>query len=186
VPSDAALRALCALAGRGVAVRALTNSLASTDVPAVHAGYARYRPRLLACGVQLHEMHPGSDDQKSRRRRLSSGASLHAKALVIDREQVFMGSMNFDPRSRQTNTEVALHAISAALGERLGLLFDESVAPDQAWRVTLERAGDPRSPLRWDGVEQGEPVSLRSEPEASLWRRAAALLLGAVLDEELL
>jgi putative cardiolipin synthase len=35
---------------RGVQVRVLTNSLASTDVGAVHAGYAKYREPLLRGG----------------------------------------------------------------------------------------------------------------------------------------
>lgn len=186
VPSESAMELLCSLAARGVVVRTLTNSLASTDVLAVHPGYARYRPRLLACGVQLFEMHPGSDEPPARRRRLSSGASLHAKALVVDREQVFMGSMNFDPRSRQTNTEIALHATSALLGGRLGALFDEAVAPDQAWRVHLRRPGDAAAPLRWEGVERGVAVVHTTEPEASRLRRLTSVLLGALLDEELL
>ena len=32
---------------KGVRIRVLTNSLASTDAPAAHAGYARYRNDLL-------------------------------------------------------------------------------------------------------------------------------------------
>ncbi|HVE54308.1 MAG TPA: phospholipase D family protein, partial [Ramlibacter sp.] len=41
---------------RGVRVRVLTNSLASNDAPAAHAGYARYRERLLDLGIEVHEM----------------------------------------------------------------------------------------------------------------------------------
>jgi putative cardiolipin synthase len=186
VPGDVATGVLCGLAERGVAVRVLTNSLASTDVPAVHSAYARYRPRLLACGVQVHELRPAEQTSSAGRRRLSSGASLHAKALVVDREQVFMGSMNFDPRSRQINTEVALHAASAALGARLGGLFDEALTPEQAWRVELERPGDADSPLRWSGEDGAQPLVHHSEPDASTWQRLAALLLGALIDEELL
>jgi putative cardiolipin synthase len=186
VPGDFAIGVLCRLAERGVAVRVLTNSLASTDVPAVHPAYARYRPRLLACGVQLHELRPAAQPDGGVRRRLSSGASLHAKAVVVDRELVFMGSMNLDPRSRQLNTEVALQATSAALGARLGALFDDAVAPDQAWLVELERSGDAASPLRWTGDDGAQPIVHLREPDAGAWRRLAALLLGALLDEELL
>lgn len=74
-------------------MKVLTNSLASTDVPVVHAGYARYRSRLLACGVQLYERRPGDGSARSDRARLSSGASLHAKAVVVDRKWVLLGSM---------------------------------------------------------------------------------------------
>ena len=80
---------LCDLTRRGVRVRVLTNSLASTDVAAVHAGYARYRPRLLACGVSLHEMQPwlwraGADGDRaaSRQGRDRLAAEPDARALL--------------------------------------------------------------------------------------------------------
>jgi putative cardiolipin synthase len=116
IPSERGVGVLCGLASRRVRVRVLTNSLASTDVPVVHAGYARYRPRLLACGVALHERRPGDSSARSARARLSSGASLHAKAVVVDRKWVLLGSMNLDPRSRLSNTEVAVSVESATLG----------------------------------------------------------------------
>jgi len=56
IPAESGMAALAAAVSRGVRVRILTNSLASTDVPAVHGGYARLRPRLLAAGAELHEM----------------------------------------------------------------------------------------------------------------------------------
>ena len=46
------------LAGAGVDVTVVTNSLASTDVPAVHAGYVPYRRELLEAGVQIYEVRP--------------------------------------------------------------------------------------------------------------------------------
>ena len=47
IPSEQGLALFSALHARGVRVRILTNSLAATDVPAVHTGYARVRERLL-------------------------------------------------------------------------------------------------------------------------------------------
>jgi putative cardiolipin synthase len=186
VPSDRSVEVLCALPARGVAVRLLTNSLASTDVPAVHAGYARYRPRLLACGVQLFELRPAAGDGGALRQRLSSGASLHAKAVVVDRQWVLMGSMNLDARSRHLNTEVALQVDSAALGAQMGALFDASTTLDQVWQPSLARAGDAGSGLRWQGLDNGQLVISTEEPGASLWRHAAAALLGWLIDESLL
>ena len=183
VPGEGSIEAMCALVARGVAVRVLTNSLASTDVPAVHAGYARYRQGMLACGVQLFELRPANGSQ---RQRLSSGASLHAKAVVIDRQWVLMGSMNLDARSRRVNTEVALQVDSTALGAQLGALFDASTTLDQVWQPVLAVPGDGRSALLWRGLDDGRPVTLRGEPQASAWRQAAAALLGWLIDEELL
>jgi putative cardiolipin synthase len=120
------------------------------------------------------------------RARLSSGASLHAKAAVVDRKWVLLGSMNLDPRSRLSNTEVAVSVETAALGAQLGELFDEAASPDQAFRVELARRGDERSPLVWTGEENGKPVSFTSEPLAGWWRRFVSALLGALAPEEML
>ena len=51
IPGDRGTAYLTGLVARGVDVKVLTNSLASTDEPPVHAGYARYRRDLLAGGV---------------------------------------------------------------------------------------------------------------------------------------
>lgn len=186
IPSERGVGVLCGLAARRVGVKVLTNSLASTDVPVVHAGYARYRSRLLACGVQLYERRPGDGAARSARARLSSGASLHAKAVVVDRKWVLLGSMNLDPRSRLSNTEVAVSVESAALGAQLGELFEEAAAPDQAFRVALAEPRNERSPLVWTGDEQGKPVSFTTEPLAGWWRRFVSALLGALAPEEML
>ena len=183
IPSDRGVAGLCSLVGKGVRVRILTNSLASTDVPVVHAGYARYRPRLLACGVELYEMQRGA---KTTRRGLSSGASLHAKAVIADRAALIIGSMNLDPRSRQVNTEVAVRIESPILGEQLGALFDEAVAPDQAFRVELAEPGNAAAALVWLGENDGKAVRLDSEPLASWWRHFVSGFLGGLAPEELL
>lgn len=183
IPSERGLGSLCSLAGKGVRVRILTNSLASTDVPIVHAGYARYRPRLLACGVELYELRPG---KKAIRRGWSSGASLHAKAIIVDRRMLIIGSMNLDPRSRELNTEVAVQVDSPVLGEQLAALFGEAVALDQAFRVELLEPGNARAGLFWFGEEEGLAAHFDSEPMASLWRRLLSGWLGGLAPEELL
>lgn len=183
IPSERGLQGLCSLVERGVSVRILTNSLASTDVLVVHAGYARYRPRLLACGVELHELQPGA---KSTRHGLSSGASLHAKAVIVDRSVLIIGSMNLDPRSRRLNTEIALRIESDALGSQLGALSDASIALDQAFSVELAESGNAQSTLVWRGERDGKPVLFENEPLAGWWRRFVSGVLGALAPEELL
>ena len=56
VPGSRMMAVYGQLRKRGVRVRVLTNSLASNDAPAAHAGYARYRQELLDMGVELYEM----------------------------------------------------------------------------------------------------------------------------------
>ena len=45
---------------RGVNVRILTNSLASNDVLAAHAGHANYRKQLLEAGAEVYELRADS------------------------------------------------------------------------------------------------------------------------------
>ena len=52
VPGDAELALIRRLRERGVRVRMLTNSLASTDMPIVHAGYMRYRDAAARIGLR--------------------------------------------------------------------------------------------------------------------------------------
>jgi len=188
IPNEQGIGILSALARRGVRVRILTNSLASTDVAVVHAGYARLRARLLAAGVELYEARPDAPPDAIRRWRpgASSGASLHAKAIVVDRESVLVGSMNLDPRSRLSNTEVALLIESAALGGQLGALFEKATSPDQAFHVELTESGNASSPLVWLGRQDGQPVRYTQEPLASWWRRMVSSVFGALAPEELL
>ncbi len=186
IPGDAGVASLCALHRRGVRVRVLTNSLATTDVPVVHAGYAQYRPRLVACGIELHELRRRAGERPARGIGFSSGASLHAKAVAVDRSTVLVGSMNLDPRSRDLNSEIGVLIDSPVLGARIGRLFEDATAPDQAFRVRLAAPDDPASALRWEGTDGGRPDSHDTEPLAGWWRRALARVLGAITPVALL
>ena len=58
VPGPKGMAFLKSLRDRGVKVTVLTNSLSSTDEPAVHVGYSRYREDMLKMGVDLYELSP--------------------------------------------------------------------------------------------------------------------------------
>src|SRR4030095_14728144 len=109
VPGPAGVQAFRDLTGRDVKVAILTNSLAANDVPIVHTGYARYRAELLRTGVELYELSP---TRMFRNDELlipaMSLGRLHAKAAVIDELVVYIGSVNLDPRSDSTNTELGM------------------------------------------------------------------------------
>src|SRR5204863_6067167 len=69
IPTRVAVEFVKGLTSRGVRVRILTNSLASTDVAIAHAAYARYRSDLLAAGCEIYELRPdasrrGEDDDQ--------------------------------------------------------------------------------------------------------------------------
>jgi putative cardiolipin synthase len=182
IPARPGLATLQDLTRHGVRVRVLTNSLASTDVPAAYAGYERYRGRLLASGVELYEQKPDIVAREAGAKRPSlSGSALHAKAIIVDRAAVIVGSMNLDPLSRLHNTEVAVFAQSPALGK----LFDEAVLPTRAFRVRLGTPGRDDAALVWIGEQDGNVVRYEHDPLAGFWRRASASLLGLFVPEEI-
>jgi len=160
---------------RGVRVRILTNSAASNDVMAAHAGYAPTRKKLLKAGAELYELRPDSD--LTREWSVLAGksrAALHAKALVFDRQSVCIGSFNLDPRSIVLNTEIGLMIDSPQLANQLAAWMDGGISPGSAYRVTL----DARDDLMWTARdEEGQPVEYGSDPDVSLWRR---FMIGAM------
>jgi cardiolipin synthase C len=163
------------LAHQGVQVRVLTNSLASNDVAAVHAGYAKRRRELLAAGIQLYELKR-VDPSARHRAGGSSAGSLHAKTLQIDDQSLFVGSFNFDPRSVRLNTEMGVVIQNRAMARELAAYFDSGLV-QRAYRVKLSSDG---RHLEWvETTAQGERV-LNTEPEASLWRRALVKVLSVL------
>jgi putative cardiolipin synthase len=176
VPSREETAHLGALEARGVAVRVLTNSLASQNHAIVHAGYAQRRRGLLARGVELFEYRPRPAQAGTPALAGSDGAlTMHAKSFVVDRRYAFVGSLNLDPRSQLLNTEMGIVVDSPPLAAALARYFEAATAPANAYSVRFANAS-PRSPLRWHAEEDGRAVVLSSEPEATFGRRLKVLI----------
>ena len=174
VPGKSGVAFLKQLRERGVRVRILTNSLASTDVGIVHAGYSRYRRDLLRAGVELYELNKITS--KEDRRDWSRGnigrakSSLHAKTFTVDRETIFIGSLNLDARSVVQNTEIGVVIESPEIAAHLSSNFDANI-DEVAFRLTLDEDGQGVEQLRWHGVVDGEPTTFSTDPYTSFWRR---------------
>ena len=161
----------------------VTNSLAATDEPVVHTGYRRYRPQMLALGVNLYELSPQRVSRSLRLGRFSSSIGrLHAKSAVVDQEKVFIGSMNFDPRSDQHNTEMGLFIDSPVIAQQVLKLVDV-IRQQGAYRVTL--AADGRD-LVWTATDPGGVDHEVEEPETDIWTRAMLEVLSVITPEGLL
>ena len=181
VPGKRGVEVAKRMQDRGVRLRVLTNSLAATDAPIVHVGYAKYRGELVDDGVELYELRPTLGDRpKMIGTFRSSQASLHVKSIVVDRSTLFVGSMNIDPRSIALNTETGLIIRSPVLSEAVARLFDDSVR-DSAYRVTKDDGH-----LRWTTHENGKEVVVDHEPEVGLGRRTWIQMLAPLTPEELL
>ena len=174
VPGRAGVALILQLVRKGVKVAILTNSLAANDVAVVHAGYARWRKKLLRHGVELFELKPTSrprPEVHDRGLTGNSGSSLHAKTFSIDGKKVFIGSFNFDPRSALLNTEMGLVIESEKLAQRIHHRFLRSQR-ETAWQLKLTRWGK----IHWIDREGGSEKELKKEPDTSLWRRLLVLV----------
>ncbi len=174
VPGKAGVAFLRELREKGVEIKILTNSLASTDVSIVHAGYVRYRKALLRAGVDLRELNKltMADERKALKQERIGGSksSLHAKAFVVDRKILFIGSMNLDPRSVSQNTEIGVLIQSPALAGRIASEYDRQI-DSAAFRLELKKTPSGAEQLLWHGYVGGRPVTFRKEPMTSFWRR---------------
>lgn len=107
------------ITARGVKIRMLTNSLASSDSAITQAAYLRYKDFLLSIGVELWE-YRGPD-------------TYHAKSFLIDDKIAIIGSYNLDPRSAHLNTEVAVAVDDPDAAAELKESMDEHLS--QAFKI---------------------------------------------------
>ena len=183
VPGPHGMAFLRSLRDRGVALSVMTNSLGATDEPAVHLGYKRYREDMLRMGIDLYEL--SASRVKMNERMFLFGASLgrlHAKLVVIDRKLLFVGSMNLDPRSATTNTELGAVIDSPQLAKELLRIIDIDRL-QSAYRVRLKKNGPG---VEWFSSEGDKEMVLTEEPDSSMWLRFKQWLLSPFVPEELL
>jgi putative cardiolipin synthase len=182
IPGDKGMALLGSLRSRGVKVKVLTNSLAATDEPLVHIGYERYRVPMLKLGVELHELSPVRATHSKRLGFLRhQHGRLHAKTAVIDRRYIFLGSMNFDPRSDKFNTEMGVFIDSEPLAREMLRLVDLDKL-QASYQVVLKPDGG----LRWMAYTDEGEVEFSDEPEADRLTQFLLKLLAPLAPEELL
>jgi cardiolipin synthase C len=166
IPDDAFMSDLRELSARGVAIHILTNSLSSQDVPAVNSHYEGYRSAILETGAVLHEMRADPAIQATLvdtppvRGRFTG---LHVKAMVVDRERVFVGSMNLDPRSEIFNSEMGVIVDSVPLARELAGAMQRDMSGANSWHVAAGSDGA----LRWTS----DAGTLSRQPARSAWQR---------------
>jgi putative cardiolipin synthase len=191
VPAPDEFTALKDLRAREIHVGILTNSLKSTPDIVAHAGYTKFRVALLKEGVALYEIRSllgntrGSGETPLVAHYGNYG--LHAKLLVFDRKRIFVGSMNFDQRSKHLNTEIGLIIDSPELARQTATRFENMVRPDNVYTLAW-RESTPGAPahLVWDTQEDGKAVEYTKEPERSSWQRFDMKILSWLpVDQEL-
>lgn len=130
---------------RGVKIRILTNSLASTDNVEAFSGYQKDRKKILKTGVRIFEFRPDAAE----RTKIMTGElqktldhkpifGLHAKSMVIDKKITVIGTFNLDPRSANLNTECIVIVHSDKISEGVLIGMEEEFKPGNSWETTLE------------------------------------------------
>ncbi|OAN11038.1 cardiolipin synthetase [Photobacterium jeanii] len=179
VPTEEGAEALAQAARDGKKITIITNSLASNDVFAVHGWYAKRRQTLLAAGVKLYETKVDPQVNKQHSWLGSSRTSLHAKTYIMDREQLFVGSFNFDPRSAQYNTEMGVVIDSPVFAAKVYQALEPNLKKN-TYRLALDSNGD----VVW--IDDHKQQTLTSEPDVSYLRRFGAWFSGILPIEDLL
>ena len=151
--------------GRGVRIRMLTNSIRSNNHLTAHSAYRNHIRALLDNGAELHEVRIDASDRDIYM--LSpieeKQLALHAKALVIDFDKVFIGSANLDPRSLRINTEMGLLIESEALNAEVRKAVTPDFSQTNAWLLELDEDGR----VIWVSHD----ATLTEQPAASMLQR---------------
>jgi len=183
VPGTTGVDAFADLRRRGVKVVILTNSLAANDVPIVHIGYARYRVPLLRTGVELYELsRSGVDHDEPVAIPSMSLGRLHAKAAVLDQSIVYIGSMNLDPRSDSTNTELGIFVRCPELAGDVARAINMS----RLHSAYLVGFGSDGQSLEWRLTGERPEKVFTSEPDVTPIMEFRNMLLAPFVPEQLL
>jgi putative cardiolipin synthase len=189
VPGAEMMKQFADIRKRGVRVRVLTNSLASNDAVAAHAGYARYREGLIAMGIEMYEMRSeqrgtvasfGTGSGSGGGSSGASRASLHAKAVVVDNRLLVVGSMNLDLRSKLQNSEVAIVIRNRKLAQEATALIEPGLSHG-AYKVELKDGQ-----LIWRAPRGSGLADATSEPDASLGLKLMVRMIAPFAPDEML
>ena len=168
IPNGPMLGNLTALSTKGVDVRILTNSAASTNHGVVHAYYSKYRKQLLSENIELYEVQgTGALATYLDRVGEDAHAGLHTKAMVVDERLSVIGSYNMDPRSRVWNSEIALVVDDANFAAEVLQEMERDFSPKAAWRLSL----DEKESVVWTGEFEGAETQFHRDPGSTWWDR---------------
>ena len=156
------------LAG-GVTTRLMTNSQEATDVMPVHSAWMKYRDDIVRAGGDVIELRARPDIAPTTSlAQLLGGSlsSLHAKAIAVDNQRIFIGSFNFDPRSASLNTEMGFLIESPRIATAMAHAMDSNNA---VYKVEQSEAGD----IVWiEDIGNGEVITHSEEPGTTAFERA--------------
>ena len=174
IPSDALMQEFKILRARDVEVIVVTNSLSSTDVFPVYGGYKDYIEPLLKMGVKIYELKGDSLKKlaKKKKKQNPPKVSLHTKMIILDDDELDIGSANLDPRSNKLNTELVMLIQSKKLVKEQLAEVDEILSLKYFYQLSWGKHpfdGDDTitdGPI-WETLENGEMKTYYTPPQTS-------------------
>jgi putative cardiolipin synthase len=156
IPNDTALALFKEAIARGVSVRISTNSMANNDNLKAVSGYLKRRKQILAAGVKVFEYKPQPGIQGKLQERYAIVKDkpifvIHAKTLVVDGAEVFIGTFNLDPRSMNLNTESGVFLPDPRIAREVEAAIERDMSPENSWDASRE-TGDGYAPF-WRRVK---------------------------------
>ena len=144
--------------------------------PATSATAPRCSTSAFAC---TRWRRAGSSAARTSARSASRSAASMPRRRRSTASCMFIGSLNFDPRSEKHNTELGLLIHSPELTGQL-LQLAELVISEAAYQVRL---GPDRKSLEWHiRTDEGEQI-FTEEPDTSWWQRTMLHLVGPFVPE---
>jgi len=186
IPSEMMMSQIRTLRQRGIKVTVITNSLASTDVFPVYGGYRNFIHDLDALGVIIYELKPDAIAyldkiplKKKEKKRFRT--SLHTKLIVIDNDQLIVGSANLDPRSEKLNTELVVNITSKKLASTAKTSIEALIQHHVLYRVRWgklpkdpqNRWHQPYGPV-WESTQKGKTIRYYAPPGAGFFKSIGA------------
>ena len=171
VPGAGGLEYMLQEENSGVHVTVVTNSLSSTNSPAVYSKWEKYRTKLIESGADVYEFMLSAENLRAKKygraRQAPVFSVLHSKSIVFDDRIAWIGSFNLDPRSAYFNTENVAIFESPDFAKKLRDMIIEDTKT--SWHLTLDDCKD----VKWTGQRllDSKPHTYSHSPDTTIFRR---------------
>ena len=112
-------------------------------------------------------------------------SSLHAKSMVLDKQAMFVGSMNLDQMSLRINNEIGILFKNPQIAGQSARAFDEHIE-GVAFRLQLHKDEDRNESIRWHLKKGGREVVYEEEPYVGFWKKLGVKIVGLLPVESFL
>ena len=181
IPSDALMNEFKKLRKKNIEVIVITNSLSSTDVFPVYGGYQDSIKPLVQMGVKLYELKGDSLKKTIKRRKLMKkiknppSLSLHTKMIILDDDELDIGSANIDPRSNKLNTELVMLIESKKLATEQRKMINKVLSLENFYQLSWgSQPGIEVDGPIWTTLENGQERTYYAPPKTSWWKKIGA------------